>query len=252
MWTNGRRRARWSQRSVSRPVGPIEVIYLTWNRRKFVEFGFQKLLDNTDWSLVSHLHVFDDTSEDGTADYLSETLAAGVPVPATLHPCGFRSPVATMNHYLTLTECEVFAKIDNDIVVPPGWLETMSGVMERNHGIELLGMEPGRMGPPDDDWDGVYRTEHARWIGGVGLMRTSTFTTRRQMEANGRFGFTQFQQEYRPGCAWISPDIKVFSLDQVPLEPWLSYSQDYVNRGWQRHWPSYYPGSSHIWDWAIQ
>lgn len=228
----------------------VDVLYLAWNRLAFSQFTFPALLDNTDWELVNHLHVYDDGSEDGTAEYLAAAIDAS-PVPSTFHPCGFRSPVETMNHYLEADPAPLFAKIDSDIAVPPGWLTVMAGVLERHPRTELLGMEPGRMGVAPADWDGIHRPDPARWIGGVGLMRSSAFTGRRRLAADGRHGFTQFQQEYRTASAWVTPDIPVFSMDQLPFDPWKTLAREYVEVGWARPWPAYYPSSTHLWDWAF-
>lgn len=215
----------------------VDILYLAWNRREFTEFTFGQLLANTDWERVQRLVVYDDTSEDGTAEFLADAINRSA-VPAELRIVDLKSPPAVMNHYVTRSDAEFFAKIDNDIVVPPGWLEAMMGVHEDVPGIELLGMESGRMGKP---WDGcTYGFEEGSHTGGVGVFRTSAFAKRPPMEERaGRFGFTEWQRIYRPVRGWITPDLLLTSLDQIPFEPWRSLSEQYIENGWQRRWHTY-------------
>lgn len=229
----------------------IDVLYLAWNRLAFTEKTFETLLVNTSWEHVRRLVIHDDGSEDGTSEYLHEAhTRAPVPCDFTIDP--LRSPPAVMNRMVERTEAEWFFKCDSDICLGPGWLPKMLGVLERNPELELLGCEPGRMGRPRDDWDGVYRAEPCSHIGGVGLMRTESFLRHRSLpEESGRFGWTEHQHEFEPVRAWINPDIEVFSLDQLPFEPWQSLSAEYVEAGWQRFWPPFHHKSTNIWDWAF-
>lgn len=54
------------------------------------------------------------------------------------------------------------------------------------------------------------------------------------MLPSGRSGFSEWQHTYQPVRGWIRPDLPVALLDRVPLEPWLSLSQEYIANGWQR------------------
>lgn len=226
----------------------LDILFLSWNRFQFTKFSWEMLMANTDWSLVSNLVVWDDGSEDGTAEWLHERVPSA-PVPATFRSDSLRSPPAIMNRYISQSQVDVFAKIDNDIVVPPGWLGDMLGVMERNPEVELLGMEAGRGNGQKPDWDGVYRFEDGSHMGGVGLLKVDTFLRRTRMpEDRGRFGFTEWQLEYQPVRGWVNPDLPVVSLDRVPFEPWLSFSRDYVEKDWQRPWGTYHARADY-WDW---
>lgn len=201
---------------------------------------------NTNWDLVERLHVYDDGSEDGTAEWLQEAcenLGFGVQdggIEVQFRQTNHGGPVGVMLDYLSRSTCDVFAKIDNDIVVPPGWLEALLATWEANEGIELLGMEAGRIATPEGDVPLVHEIEPCSHIGGVGLMSRLAFTTRPPMGNGGRFGFTEWQQTYEPVRGWINPDLLVSSLDQVPVQPWVDLSDFYVDEGWQRKWPRYH------------
>lgn len=223
----------------------VDVLYLSWNRLEFTRTSFRCLLENTDWSLVNRLVIYDDESDDGTFEFLEERTRFLPFVELVRLKLG--SPVRVMSRYLEHTVATWFAKIDNDIAVPPGWLEALLGVVERNPEIELLGMEAGRMGypgsagGPGSDWVGEYGFEPGSHIGGVGLMRVEAFTTRPEIPARGRFGFTYWQDRYGPVRGWIVPDLMVPQLDRVPVEPYASLSAEYLEKGWQRSWPSMDP-----------
>lgn len=229
----------------------LDILYLAWNREAFTRFSFEQLLANTDWDLVDRLVVWDDYSEDGTLDYLREAIQ-GCPVEHELRVGGYRSPVSIMNRFIDQYDCDVFAKIDNDVVVPPGWLSDMLTVMEANDDLELLGMQAaftqvrGRDPVPGGTLD--HSWVPGNHIGGVGLMRRAAFTSRPPMNAGGRFGFTGWQERYEPVRGWITPDLHVSCLDQIPFDPWRSLSLDYMQLGWQRSWQPYLD-DSYYWHW---
>ncbi len=233
----------------------MDILFVTFNRQAFTEFSFDMLIANTDWSLVDRLVVWDDYSTDGTLDWLRENLDRVPKAEVQLRVGGYRSPVAIMNRYIERFggETDLFAKIDNDIVVPPGWLNDLLRVMDANPKLELLGMEAAftRTRGPDPDPFGhdCHTWEPCSHIGGVGLMRTSAFLKRRKIPASGRFGFTQFQEwDDNLQRGWITPDLHVACLDQIPFEPWRSLSVRYVQEGWQREWPTY-GEIDYFWEW---
>jgi glycosyltransferase involved in cell wall biosynthesis len=224
----------------------VDVLFLSWNRLAFTKTAFEALLANTDWSRVRRLRVFDDGSTDGTWEYLigrcADARRAGILTSAGNMRRG--SPVEVMREYLLGKPADLFAKIDNDVVVPPGWLETMLAVMDANPTVELLGMEAGMTevaGRDGKPWDGVYRVEPATNIGGVGVFRTAAFFDRPELRPDGRFGFTEWQVENDVPRGWITPDLPVPLLDRMPGEPWRSLSEEYVAAGWQREWGVYDP-----------
>lgn len=226
----------------------VDILYLAWNREAFTEFTFAKLLANTDWDQVSRLIVYDDGSEDGTREYLDEAIKLA-PVPTELRFLGLGSPVATMKNYLATTQAEMFAKVDNDLAVSPGWLDAMLGVMERHPELELLGMEPSFMMPPPVDWDGVYTYTPWKHIGGNGLMKVSAFRKRRAMDVDGLHGFTGWQWNTEPRRGFVTPDLQCCLLDRAPIEPWLTLSAEYVANGWQRPWGKISESYPYYYEW---
>jgi hypothetical protein len=254
----------------------IDILYLAKNRLEFTRGSLLTLRENTNWALVRRLILFDDGSEDGTAEHLDSCgslLAASlnwdrnVEVAfVTAHPA-FGSPVKVMQDYLRIwKESPIFAKIDNDVIVPPGWLDQCMEVMEQNPDLGLLGIEPPDSRKPHFSQPGRPQLTReleraagpARYvpcdaIGGIGLMRRSAFDGRDQMIPHSIYGgFTDWQlrnPEVKRG--WIAPALKLFLLDRLPIEPFKSLSEQYIAKGWQRKWRDYDMRDSHLWEWWV-
>lgn len=226
----------------------LDIIYLTHNRREFTELTFELLIQNTNWALVDHLIVYDDASVDGAREEVANRIDR-VPVSSEIRDHKMGSPVAVMNDYVASTRSKRFAKIDNDLALPPGWLDVFVGVMDRNPRLQLLGSESPFMGPPPANFDGKYTYTPWRHIGGNGLMKTDFFRHTGPMDVDGYHGFTGHQWRWDPLRGWVTPDILLCLVDRCPIEPWVSLSKSYVKQGWQRGWPTIQSHWSMYWDW---
>ncbi len=219
-------------------------MYLAHNRAEFTRASFETLLANTDWDLVRYLYIVDDCSCDGAYEYL-DTAAMDVPCNTSLVSGAFGGPVAAMNEILDRTDAAVLGKIDNDLIVPPGWLNILADVLDDNPQLDAIGMEPGFAGYLRN----VKRSYlPARWIGGQGLFRTRVFERVRPKAHERWFGLTTFQRRH-VNAGWVDPDIAAFNLDHVPVEPWRSLAAEYVAAGWSRPWSSYSPAMRGYWEW---
>ncbi len=225
----------------------LDVLYLAYNRLAFTQHTFPLLLANTDWSLVDRLVVYDDGSKDGTKAWLRDQIGGPLDGPRVVEGrvTQFGSPVAVMLDYLSSSTADVFAKIDNDICVPPGWLGTSAAVLDENPEVDLLGLAAGWTGQKT----GEPSYEASSHIGGVGLMRTAAFRRYPGLYANGRYGFTEWQHHNSVVSGWLTPDLPVCQLDLIPDEPWADLARRYVVKGWAREWPKYEDRS--LWEWAV-
>ena len=163
---------------------------------------------------------------------------------------------------------EFIAKIDNDTIVPPGWLPACLDLMRRYPTVDLLGIEPWT---PDEKlfpaWPFPMATapffqDHRRvrpvsHIGGIGVFRRSAFERLGRPVPNpsdGRYGLTEWQWA-NPGMvkAFIDPPLPVFLLDHLPFEPWRSLSRKYESEGIQRNVGWEYDAVKHraLWGWAF-
>jgi cellulose synthase/poly-beta-1,6-N-acetylglucosamine synthase-like glycosyltransferase len=224
----------------------IEILYPAWNRLEFTRKSFETMLANTNWECVSRLVVYDDGSSDGTREYLAEQVRSA-PVNTVLITTNGIGPVAIMIDYLrSLKQNDiVFAKIDNDVVLPPGWVEAGLQVLHDDASVDLIGIEALRpLGK------GPYTYSPAEYIGGIGFMRSRAFRGC-VPTPNGRFGFTKWQSSHEDvKKGWIDPALSVCLLNLMPFEPWSSLSREYIRKGWQRDWPGPLPAEHKaLWEW---
>lgn len=220
----------------------IDLLYLAYNRLAFTKETVKAMIANTDWTQVSRLLVYDDGSKDGTREFLRDVK---FPVATSLVFRKFGGPVAIMNDYLSRKPADVFAKIDNDVVLPPGWLPECLNVLGAHKELDLLGIEAFFAVQ-----DGTVKRKYtpAKHIGGIGLMRRRCFIT--LPKPNGRFGFTAWQTANKGVIkGWLNPSLPVILLDRMPMEPWISLSSEYRAKGWQRSRPPYNDAERTVWEW---
>jgi hypothetical protein len=223
----------------------LEILYCAWNRLQFTSATWAWMMAHTNWDYVSKIVVYDDGSEDGTYEFLRDNAKPfrrkHRTIEVELRQSTLHAPAAIMNHYIATSEAEAFVKIDNDIALCGGWLEKMLHVFGEND-VELLGMEAGMVSMQGRD--GVnrkYGIEPCSHIGGVGMMSVQAFKSRPPVpfRIGDRIGFTEWQNRYDLKRAWIVPDLDVPQLDRLPFEPYLSLTEEYIERGWNREWGKY-------------
>lgn len=232
------------------PDRSVDLFYLASNRLEFTRETFTTLLRNTDWQLVRELWINDNNSVDGTREWL-DAAARESPVPVRMIKASYTSPVAAMVNFIRSSQAPMLAKVDNDAMMPPAWLRQSLEVMERHPELSLLGNEA--MYPHSDDPQLIRSYVPAQFISGLGLYRRSAFAHSCPVPVGKWFGLEEWQGAQGPRLVrgWINPALCVFLLDRLPFEPWASYSNNYVTRGWQRSWPKYSPQCT-LWKWHWQ
>jgi O-methyltransferase len=226
---------------------PVDVMFPACNRLEFTRETFGALVANTDWSLVNELHVYDDGSVDGTRQWLAERMA-DVPCRSRLVDTRWGSPVMAMGQFIESATAPMLAKVDNDAMMPPGWLRDSLDVFARHPNLDLLGIEALY---PVDPKPGIQRTfTPSPWISGLGLYRRRVFQTSRPAAFQKYYGLEEWQQAQGPGLVrgWITPALPVFLLDRCPFEPWLSLTERYIAQGWMRPWRKHDPECA-LWTW---
>lgn len=233
----------------------IDLLYVAHNRAQFTAASFDALVANTDWQHVRKLYVADDGSTDSTRELLErELIRVPLDLPHSVRvidgPVG--GPVAAMNRYLdSFDDADIigFAKIDNDIIVPPGWLPDLVGLARANPHIDAIGL-PAQEGPAAPAPLPGRGLREASFIGGVGLIRHRAFEHFRPVPKCVRSGWTEFQLKHPTmRAAWPDPPLPCFELDRLPFEPWRTLAAEYCARGWSRPWEPYPGDGGHMWAW---
>jgi hypothetical protein len=225
----------------------VDLFYLASNRLEFTQETFTTLLRNTDWQYVRQLVVNDNSSVDGTREWLEQAIRQS-PAPAKFIKGTFVSPVAAMVAFIESAQAPILAKVDNDTMLPPGWLRQSLEVMNARPELSLLGIEA--MYPHSDDAQLVRSYTAAKFVSGLGLYRRPAFLRSRPRPVGKWFGLEEWQAAQGPALVrgWINPALCVFLLDRIPVQPWKSYSDAYIARSWQRSWPKYDPTCT-LWKW---
>lgn len=101
----------------------VDVVLITWNNKKVLQRCLESVAA-TRYKKV-HVHVVDNASTDGTIQYL-DSLAATFPFPLTVHKMAVNTGVPVgFNWGIVNGSAEVVARIDDDVIVPPEWLEVL-------------------------------------------------------------------------------------------------------------------------------
>jgi hypothetical protein len=250
----------------------VDIIFPARGRNEFTRLSLKALMANTNWELVEELRLFGDITgqaweQASTVQHLSDIVCLRGPRRRSLSLDAYGSPVAIMNAVLSKAGAEVFAKIDNDTMVPPGWLDRCVEVMTKHSQLDFLGIEPPRSRTPapwapdahvpKPELNAIYSAAGfapCDAIGGIGLMRRSAFERHyKPMVPFATYGgFTDWQIANIGSLkGWIAPPLDVFLLDRLPIARFVELSEYYQQLGLQRPWTKYDPADHELWDWAL-
>lgn len=229
-------------------MSKLDLIFPAHNRLEFTREAWEALVQNTDWGLVRKLSVYSVESTDGTHEFLRNAVGTFKGTQIELVKVPLTPIVKLQTDFIAKSTAPFVGKIDNDAIVPPGWLRTSIGVLERHPELSLLGVEA--MLEVKTVPETEYAYEETPFISGLFIARREAFSES-QANAYGRYyGYEEWQRtkiaHLKKG--WIKPSLPVFLLDRMPQEPWITLSKMYEKNGWQR--PSYfYLPECKIWDW---
>lgn len=230
----------------------IDILFPVHNRLEFTKVAATALAQHTNKSLVETVYIYDDKSVDGASAAAYAILRSAFRHVISVSSWeGFGGPVAIMNDYFRQSTVEMFAKIDNDTVVCPYWLDICCEVMNNSPSLDLLGIEPHSTIVTPAKLPISRRAFDARFIGGIGLMRMRAFrqSMKPLVQSNTYFGFTSWQTEHENvSKGWLDPALPITLLDRIPVPPWSDLSSEYIRKGWQRPYGVYDMVSSFLWE----
>lgn len=105
----------------------VDIVMVTWNNRAVLERCLDSLA-TTRYDLSRlHLHIADNGSKDGTLEYLEELATPGrFPFRITVHSLPVNTGVAVgFNWSIVKGDGQLVARMDDDVIVPPEWLERL-------------------------------------------------------------------------------------------------------------------------------
>lgn len=125
-WRIGSKMA-W-QPSSSHPA--VDIAIVTWNNAELLERCLRSLAE-TQYAGAIQVHVTDNGSADDTLAVLAAA-REWLPFPLHVHDLVVNTGVTVgFNWSIVRGEAELVARLDDDVVVPPDWLETLVETMHR-------------------------------------------------------------------------------------------------------------------------
>lgn len=225
----------------------LDLRFSAKNRLKFTKESFGNLCQNTNWDLVGRFVIYDDGSTDGTFEYLSvQARITG----AELRQTSFGSGILVANDFISRSEAEFVATLDNDAMVPPGWLDIGLEVLQNNPELQVLGLEQrGIKGNPP------YSYRPSNSLDGLYIARQSLFEGKSLPGAITPYeGWSQWLKANQIQMGWLVPSLPVFLLDRIPFSPWIDLSRKYESMGWQRPLTTqarlYSSEDAYLWSWC--
>lgn len=253
--------------SVENGCGCVALVYPTFNRLDYTKQTLPELIRLTHWPLVHSFWIFDDSSVDGTWEWLNEQavdIAARVqPAPFSLEQhsnshvnAGFNTMCQRLCQYRDSAGHTVMppyvAKIDNDILLhDPDWLQRMVHTLDAHPECACLGgWVLSRDATDVEDVIGECRVDEdgtgyvvPHHIGGNFVMRLRAMLEVGMvpMAASGSYARFQGSGHYQTALqrsgykvAYAYPGILMEHLDE-PDNP-ASRTAEYADKGWGRNW----------------
>ena len=116
----------------------VSVLMFTYDRLEYTLKTFERLLESTDYPY--DLHIVDNHSTDGTVDWLKqiEVKYKYLIKSITYNPTNEGLPKPT-NEFWERVETDLVGKIDNDTLVPNGWMERLVQAHVKSDKIGVVG-----------------------------------------------------------------------------------------------------------------
>jgi glycosyltransferase involved in cell wall biosynthesis len=210
------------------------LVLVTHNRLPYTQKCLDYLLSDKESDF--DLHIWDNASTDETRGYLKDGISDPRIKEVILHE-GNPGPTFAMNQIWTKTKADLVGKVDNDCLVSPGWVKTLS---EAHQDIKKLGAVACWHFRPEDFDESVatekverhhgHRIFRHPWICGSGfLLKKETYTKiGPSLQGDRSYGLTTYFLDIaRAGYinGWYYPFILQEHMDD-PLSPHCAFRDD--------------------------
>ena len=207
----------------------IAVIYPTHNRLDYTKITLPMVIDEVrKYDNIKELMLVDDNSTDGTPQYLLSVKCDK----SKIYVHNENNSTYFINLCLEKhKEIKYIIKIDNDILIPKGYIDLLVKEMEaqNNKDVGFMAMpEISDLPFINYSMDGYI---NARWVGCVGIFRRCVFDEPINSKKK-YFGFTKYQQDVLKR-EWRAVWLKGCGNTNLDMSCW-SNSKKYVKMGYSR------------------
>jgi glycosyltransferase involved in cell wall biosynthesis len=221
---------------------PITVIYPMFNRLEYTKLTFPKMLHEAirSHNLIEQIRVYDDNSMDGSSDFVKtiiERLEMEGKLPfEVLH---IRKSIGNStyqtNDTYKHTNSKYLVKIDNDIIIPTGYYETLNWLMDKHESIGFLMLPEVADFPFIKDKKDLSLHDRTH-IGGVGAFRRSIFVKQGDINSDKKFfGFTAYQNKAKNDLGVRTCELRGSGNTNLDASPVYSRVKYYEQMGWGRN-----------------
>jgi len=189
------------------PQNPnVHILFLTFNRLSYTRKTLPALLESADTNSCQ-ICIVDNGSTDGTVEYLQKLIHPQIE--RVIYNRKNEGLVKPTKKFWKDSKAEFIGKIDNDILVPKGWIEKLVDAHKKIPELGVAGLCHFRkedfnkviVSQKVEKINGVY-IRRQPWIGGNYIMKRSTVLQHREYRKSRKllqnrilYGFTKFQKK---------------------------------------------------------
>ena len=184
----------------------VHVLFLTFNRLYYTEITLPALLESSE-NASYKIRIVDNGSTDGTVEYLKKL--SHPQIERVIYNRKNEGLVKPTKNFWKESKAEFIGKIDNDILVPKGWIEKLVDAHKKIPDLGVAGLCHFRkedfnkvsVSQKVEEINGVY-IRRQPWIGGNYIMKRSTVLQHREYRQSRKlfqnrilYGFNKFQKK---------------------------------------------------------